>query len=206
MNPRLEGAALSADRPSECATTAVDLDRELTRTAGAYLWNRVRHPGRATECELLGAGFAALGSDPERSLRFAQWAAAVDRAPDSATFFFDLLEGRALSRLRRYVEAEAAFARARVGAGSMDRMGVGGLLDWGGTLTHLGRPTEALDAYLTAIRQIPVAMATRRMMALADATRIAQQLGAVAVQRVEALRLDRWDSHSSEASGLRGGF
>lgn len=101
----LSTAAQASMRPRECAPET----RRGHALPSANVWDRVREPNLRTYCDLVARGFAELGTAARAALETAR--AAEGAAPGHAAP--KVLEGRADVALGAYVEALAAFAKAR---------------------------------------------------------------------------------------------
>jgi hypothetical protein len=97
----LTAAALGSARPIECRPTGRD---------GADFWRRARAPNLARYCDLLGRGYARLGSDPHGALEAAR-AAELVRPGRAAT---SVLRGRAQLRLGDPAGAWREFEQAKI--------------------------------------------------------------------------------------------
>jgi len=183
-------AGWASARPAECAP--------LESSSAGNVWERAKSPSLRHYCDLLAGGAAKLATgddadDAREALALAEEAARVlpGRAAPAA------LRGRALARLRRWDEAEAALAAARAqDPRALDDAGV--LLAWGRALARRGKLGEAEAAYRALLPRASTLGVAERGMAEIEAALLAETRGPAGLdEAISALRQARRDAQDA---------
>lgn len=165
----LPAAAQASMRPRECAPET----KRGRALPSPNVWDRVREPNLRRYCDLVARGFAELGTAARSARETAQIAEEV--SPGHAAP--KVLEGRADVALGAYVEALAAFAKAR----SIDSRVLeepSAMHDLAIAQYRTGHASDALATYRALAPRVGLlAGADRRVRVLLEAAELSMSLG-----------------------------
>jgi tetratricopeptide (TPR) repeat protein len=175
----LPAAAQASMRPRECAPQT----KRGHALPSPNVWDVVREPNLRRYCDLVARGFAELGGSARSARDTAEIAEEV--SPGHAAP--KVLEGRADVALGAYVEALAAFAKARaIDSRALEEPGA--VHDLAVAQYRTGHVADALATYRALAPRVElIAGADRRVRVLLEAAELSMSLGPTSLDDAIAL-------------------